>query len=53
MVAEIIRKEDKALSDQKITDILILEDIRISRRTVTKYRKALKILCARDRNRMK
>lgn len=53
MVKNIISKENKALSDQKITNLLIQKDIHISRRTVTKYRKALKIPCARDRNRMK
>jgi len=53
MVNDIINKENKALSDQKITNLLIQKGIHISRRTVTKYRKALKIPCARDRGIMR
>lgn len=50
MIIEIIQQEKNALSDQKITDILMQDNINISRRTVTKYRKSVNISCARDRN---
>ena len=49
IISEIIHQEAKALSDQKITNLLIEKNITISRRTVTKYREALKIPCARNR----
>jgi RNA polymerase sigma-54 factor len=49
IISEIIHQETKALSDQKITNLLIEKNITISRRTVTKYREALKIPCARHR----
>ena len=44
-IRQIIENNDsgKALSDQKIADILIREGIRIARRTVGKYRGELKI----------
>lgn len=50
---EIIAKEDpaKPLSDQEIHRILAERDIKIARRTVTKYREELKILPARFRRR--
>ncbi|MCC6962273.1 MAG: RNA polymerase factor sigma-54 [candidate division Zixibacteria bacterium] len=52
-IEEIIAKEDpgKPLSDQEIFEILNQRDIRIARRTVTKYREEMKILPARFRRR--
>lgn len=46
IIKEIIHTEDKhnPLSDQEIGDLLISKEIEISRRTITKYRKQLKIL---------
>jgi len=50
---EIVSAEDKSkpLSDQKITDMLVAEGIKISRRTVAKYRDACGIrdACGRKR----
>jgi RNA polymerase sigma-54 factor len=45
MVREIIEAHigDKPLSDQKIADQLADKGIKIARRTVSKYRKSLKI----------
>jgi RNA polymerase sigma-54 factor len=50
-VKEIIDKEDKThpLSDQDIVDKLKEEGLDIARRTVTKYRKALKVPSSRQR----
>ena len=48
-IVMIIQKENKPLSDQKIVHLLNQDNINISRRTVTKYRKALNIPCARYR----
>jgi len=50
-VREIIDTEDKAhpLSDQDIVDILRKSGMRIARRTVTKYRKAMNIPSSRER----
>jgi len=44
-IKQIIEEYDgtKKLSDQKISDILAKEDIKIARRTVSKYRKELNI----------
>jgi RNA polymerase sigma-54 factor len=51
IIKQIIEHEttDKKLSDQKISDILTNQGIQISRRTVAKYRKNLKILSSYDR----
>ena len=45
-IREIVRKEDRRrpLSDQQIVEILSSASIHIARRTVTKYREALRIL---------
>ncbi len=48
-IIQIIRNENKALSDQKICDLLTQDKVDICRRTVTKYRKKLNIPNARDR----
>ncbi|RME04546.1 MAG: RNA polymerase sigma-54 factor [Planctomycetota bacterium] len=50
-IAKIIRDEDKQnpLSDEQITEILKKEGLCISRRTVAKYRKQLKIPSSRER----
>ncbi|WP_163859820.1 RNA polymerase factor sigma-54 [Paenibacillus elgii] len=47
----LIEHEDKRnpLSDQKITDLLVQEGIRISRRTVMKYREEMHLLSSRLR----
>lgn len=52
IISEIIHQETKALSDQKITNLLIQKNISISRRTVTKYREALNMPCARHRKKI-
>jgi RNA polymerase sigma-54 factor len=46
MIKDIIQNEGmkKHLSDQKIADLLAKRGIKIARRTVSKYRKALNIL---------
>ncbi len=48
---EIIGKEDKSnpLSDEEIVDALSLSGFPVARRTVTKYRKALRIASSRQR----
>ena len=45
-IREIVRKEDarRPLSDQQIAEVLKVSSIHIARRTVTKYREALRIL---------
>lgn len=45
-IKELVANEDprKPLSDQKISDILSKEDIKVARRTVAKYREMLNIL---------
>lgn len=50
-VREIISNEDKRdpLSDEQVAEILKKEGLEIARRTVTKYRKALKIPSSRQR----
>ncbi|MFQ5514233.1 MAG: RNA polymerase factor sigma-54 [Myxococcota bacterium] len=50
-IREIIRNEDprKPLSDQRIAEILHEAEIHIARRTVTKYREALRILSSTRR----
>lgn len=50
-VREIISNEDKRnpLSDEQVAEILKREGLEIARRTVTKYRKALKIPSSRQR----
>jgi RNA polymerase sigma-54 factor len=50
-VREIIDREDKAhpLSDQDIVEKLAEKGMKIARRTVTKYRKALKLPSSRER----
>ncbi|MFN4245691.1 MAG: RNA polymerase factor sigma-54 [Brevinematia bacterium] len=49
MIKEIIESEEKPLSDEKITSILINKGIKISRRTVTKYREEMLIPPAHKR----
>lgn len=44
MIKEIIESEPNALTDTKIVEILANKGIKIARRTVAKYRKALKIM---------
>ncbi|MBS4537772.1 RNA polymerase factor sigma-54 [Clostridium sp. D2Q-11] len=53
MIKDLIEKEHvkKPLSDQKIADILKEKDIKISRRTVAKYRDELKIPSSSKRRR--
>jgi RNA polymerase sigma-54 factor len=50
-IAQMIRNEDprKPLSDQRIAELLGKADIHIARRTVTKYREALRILSSTQR----
>ncbi len=50
-IQQIIKAEDssKPYSDQKIAEILKQADIHIARRTVTKYREALRILASTSR----
>ncbi|HET6164241.1 MAG TPA: RNA polymerase sigma-54 factor, partial [Planctomycetota bacterium] len=50
-VRELVEKEDKAnpLSDEEIVEKLKAMGLNIARRTVTKYRKALKIPSSRQR----
>ncbi|MDR0270509.1 RNA polymerase factor sigma-54 [Paenibacillus sp.] len=50
-IKELIDSEDKRspYSDQKIVDMLLTEGIRMSRRTVTKYREELRILSSSGR----
>ncbi|MFB5677702.1 RNA polymerase factor sigma-54 [Paenibacillus terreus] len=50
-IRQLIEAEDTArpLSDQQITDLLVQEGIRISRRTVMKYREELRILSSKLR----
>jgi RNA polymerase sigma-54 factor len=45
-IREIVRKEDprRPLSDQQIVELLSVSSIHIARRTVTKYREAMRIL---------
>lgn len=52
-IQSLIQNEDtkKPLSDQKIVDILQKDGIKISRRTVTKYREALFIASSPKRKR--
>jgi RNA polymerase sigma-54 factor len=52
-IQQMIADEDKSnpLSDQKISDLLKMEGIRISRRTVAKYREELKIASSAVRKR--
>lgn len=52
-ILEIIDKEDKAkpLSDQKIVDLLLAKEIKISRRAVAKYRDELEIPSSSKRKR--
>ncbi len=50
-IAKIIKAEDprNPLSDQKIAEVLKVSEIHIARRTVTKYREALRILASTKR----
>lgn len=50
-IKKIIQEEDKKkpYSDKKICDILLISDIEISRRTVTKYREEMKISSSTER----
>jgi RNA polymerase sigma-54 factor len=50
-IQELIENENakKPLSDQKLSDILSREDLKVARRTVAKYREQMKILPARLR----
>ncbi|MEC0242847.1 RNA polymerase factor sigma-54 [Paenibacillus dokdonensis] len=52
-IKELIDSENKnsPYSDQKIVDVLFSEGVRLSRRTVTKYREELKILSSSSRRR--
>ncbi|MCJ8014233.1 RNA polymerase factor sigma-54 [Paenibacillus sp. KQZ6P-2] len=52
-IKELIDSENKSrpYSDQKIVDLLFSEGVRLSRRTVTKYREELKILSSSSRRR--
>ncbi|WP_246073001.1 RNA polymerase factor sigma-54 [Paenibacillus dokdonensis] len=52
-IKELIDSENKTrpYSDQKIVDVLFSEGVRLSRRTVTKYREELKILSSSSRRR--
>ncbi len=51
LIKEMIEKEDKAnpLSDDQIREILKSKGIKLTRRTVTKYRKEMKIPSSRER----
>ncbi len=51
MITKLIENEDakKPMTDQKIVNALVNENIKIARRTVTKYRKELKIRPANKR----
>lgn len=54
-IRELIRQEDasKPLSDQRIAEVLALHsNIRIARRTVTKYREAMRILASTRRRKI-
>jgi RNA polymerase sigma-54 factor len=50
-IRELVEGEDsrRPLSDQKISDILSKEDLKVARRTVAKYREQMRILPARLR----
>jgi RNA polymerase sigma-54 factor len=50
-IQELVENENpkKPLSDQKLSDILSREDLKVARRTVAKYREQMKILPARLR----
>jgi len=52
-ISQLIQAEDKRepLSDQRIAELLHEQGLRIARRTVAKYREALRILPARARRR--
>jgi len=52
-ILTLINNEDKKdpLSDQRIAEILHEQGLRIARRTVAKYREALRLLPARARRR--
>ena len=54
LVREIIAKEDpkKPYSDEKLVQILKERNIHIARRTVSKYREAMKILSSNERRKM-
>lgn len=54
LIRELIEKEDsgKPITDQEIVQCLIEKNIKIARRTVTKYRKGLQILAANKRKRL-
>lgn len=51
LIRNIIKNEDKRrpYTDQEIADILLKENIKIARRTVAKYREAMKILPSKQR----
>jgi len=53
-IRKIIRSEDsrRPLSDQRIAEMLKAGDINIARRTVTKYREAMKLLSSTKRRQM-
>ncbi|OXM83915.1 RNA polymerase factor sigma-54 [Paenibacillus rigui] len=52
IIMQMVREEDKSrpLSDQQMTDALVRQGLKISRRTVMKYREALHILSSRFRS---
>jgi RNA polymerase sigma-54 factor len=54
LVREIIAKEDpkRPYSDEKLVQILKEMNIHIARRTVSKYREAMKILSSNERRKM-
>lgn len=43
LLKEVIHQEDQPLSDQQLTEMLQARGVQVARRTVTKYREALKI----------
>lgn len=54
MIRDLIEKEDlrKPITDQQLVNSLQENNVRIARRTVTKYRKEIKILSANKRRRL-
>jgi RNA polymerase sigma-54 factor len=50
-IRELIENENskKPFSDQKLSDVLSREDLKVARRTIAKYREQLKLLPARLR----
>jgi RNA polymerase sigma-54 factor len=46
---DLIRQENKPLSDQKLAELLKAQGWEVARRTVAKYREELKILSSSER----